>query len=172
MLTDGFIFELHWTQEWWYQFFSVLVVIYVGVMGYFTSLDDLKKVELVSTNNQEPLLVEESFQYEDELKRICSLVEDEQLYLDPNLTLKQLSKRSKINTSQLSYIINSGLDKNFNDFINEYRIETIKEQLKDPSKSQLSILAIAYDCGFNSKATFNRVFKKFTSLSPSSFRNS
>lgn len=170
MVTDGLIIDLHWTQEWWYQFCSVLVVIYVGVMGYFTSLEGFEKLNLEKQKNRSLKLSTEEFPYQQELEDLRLLVENEQLYLDPNLTLSQLSRKSKINTSQLSFIINNGLQKNFNDFINGYRVRDVKAQLLDPSKKHLSILAIAYDCGFNSKATFNRVFKRIAGQSPSSFR--
>ncbi len=169
-ITEGLIVDLHWTQEWWYQFCSVLVVLYVGVMGYFTSMEGFGKIDL---NKEQPLeepIGETTFQFQDELENLKAIVENEKLYLDPNLTLSQLSRKSKINTSQLSFIINNGLQKNFNDFINEYRVAEVKTYLQDPSKKHLSILGIAYDCGFNSKATFNRVFKKIAGQSPSSFR--
>jgi len=170
MITDGFIFDLHWTQEWWYHFFSLLIVIYVGVMGYFTPVESLKKIDLEKSYHQKSREIDAPFEYKEELARLCKLVEYDKLYLDPNLTLSQLSRKSKINTSQLSYMINTGLSKNFNDFVNEYRVEEVKTQLLDPKKEQLSILAIALDSGFNSKATFNRVFKRITGKSPSNFR--
>ena len=66
----------------------------------------------------------------------------------------------------LSAVINSGFSKNFNDFVNEFRVNVFKEKIKDPKLQHLTLLAIAFDCGFNSKATFNRSFKKATGLSP------
>ena len=171
MLTDEYFIDLHWTQEWWYQFFSLLIVIYVGVMGYFTSFSDLAKVDLTSNASSLTNKKEQSLDYTLELEKLRQLVEGDKLYLDPNLTLSQLSRKSKINTSQLSFIINKGLNKNFNDFINGYRVDEVKAMLLDPNKSNLSILAIAYDSGFSSKATFNRVFKRIAGKSPSAFRN-
>ena len=74
--------------------------------------------------------------------------------------------------SQLSEVINEGFGKNFNDFVNSYRVEAVKQMLQDGKQKQLSLLGIAYDCGFNSKATFNRVFKKIAQTSPTEFVNS
>ena len=170
-ITDGLIFELHWTQEWWYQFCSVIVVLYVGIMGYFSPMDNLDKTNFENKNNEKSSLENKAITtYDNELVALCEIMEKQKIYLDPNLSLSQLSTIAKINTSELSFIINNGMKKNFNDFINSYRVAAVKLQLQDPSKDHLSILAIAYDCGFNSKATFNRVFKRVAGQSPSSFR--
>jgi len=75
-----------------------------------------------------------------------------------------------VNATVLSYVINKGFAKNFNDLINEYRIEEVKSKLAAADDSTL--LAVAFDAGFNSKATFNRAFKKFTGLSPKEFQES
>lgn len=95
-------------------------------------------------------------------------MQNEKLYLEPSLTLTDLSKSLGVNSSILSYVINNGFGKNFNDFINEFRIAEVKEKLKTANDSTL--LGIAFDCGFNSKATFNRAFKKFTGFSPKEFQ--
>ena len=58
---------------------------------------------------------------------------------------------------------------NFNDFINHYRIEAVKEKLKKGEHKTSTLLGIAFDCGFNSKATFNRAFKKSTTVSPKDY---
>jgi AraC-like DNA-binding protein len=62
------------------------------------------------------------------------------------------------------------LGKNFNDLINGFRIEEVKTRLKAPGEAGRSVLEIAFDCGFNSKTSFNRTFKKFTGMTPSNFR--
>jgi AraC-like DNA-binding protein len=72
----------------------------------------------------------------------------------------------KTNASVLSKMINQGFNLNFNDFINYYRIEAVKEKIKNGEQKTQTLLGIAYDCGFNSKATFNRAFKKATNQSP------
>ena len=89
-----------------------------------------------------------------------------QLYTDPELTLPQLARQCGTNPSQLSRIINAGYDSNFNDFINEYRVRAMMDKIRAGEHRTQTLLGLAFDCGFNSKATFNRVFKKKTGLSP------
>ena len=91
----------------------------------------------------------------------------DKIYLEPNLTLTDLSRKLGVNSTVLSYAINNGFGKNFNDFVNEFRISEVKEKLTSGDDS--SLLNVAFDCGFNSKATFNRAFKKFTGISPKEF---
>lgn len=168
---ESLIVDLHWTEEWWYQFFSLLVVLYVGVKGYFTPVEHLPLLEpnLIHAS-QKDSNKSDTKNLDQQLDSIISMVETETLFLDPNLTLTKLSKKTKIAPSQLSQIINQGTNKNFNEFINGYRVNLIKEKLKDEKNNHLSILAIALDAGFNSKATFNRVFKKIDGNSPSFYR--
>ena len=72
---------------------------------------------------------------------------------------------------ELSRIINVALRKNFNDFINEYRIREIARKMQDPAYDGLTLLSIAYDAGFNSKSTFNRFFREMTGKSPAEYKN-
>ena len=93
----------------------------------------------------------------------------EKPYLEPDLALPDLARRLRTNPVILSQVINAGVGKNFNDFVNEYRVEEFKQQVRRPQNAHLSFLGLALDCGFNSKATFNRAFKKFTGTSPKEF---
>ena len=92
---------------------------------------------------------------------------DETPYLDPELTLPALAQRLGTNASILSAVINNAFGRNFNDFVNGYRVEAVKKMLQDPANSHYSLLGIGLACGFNSKSTFNRVFKKMTGSAPS-----
>ncbi|MEX0291269.1 MAG: helix-turn-helix domain-containing protein, partial [Flavobacteriaceae bacterium] len=60
----------------------------------------------------------------------------------------------------------------FNDFVNEYRVQAVKDMLHSGKQQKLSLLGIAHECGFNSKATFNRAFRKLSGTSPSEFLKS
>jgi AraC-like DNA-binding protein len=101
--------------------------------------------------------------------KVSSYFEKEKPYIDCELTLSELAIRLKTNTSVLSQVINKGFDKNFNDFINTFRIQEYQAKVKTPQYQHLTILAVALDCGFNSKATFNRAYKKLTGKNPSDF---
>ena len=91
-------------------------------------------------------------------------------YLNPDLTLHQLAAELGISSHLLSQVINDHLKLNFFDFVNQYRVKTFKERIVSPHYSAFSVLGIAFDCGFNSKSAFNRIFKKNTGLTPSQFR--
>jgi AraC-like DNA-binding protein len=98
--------------------------------------------------------------------KIIQYVQNEKAYEDEELSLTQLAKHLQTNASVISKVINNGFHINFNDFINGFRINAVKEKLKAGEHKIQTLLGIAYDCGFNSKATFNRAFKKETNSSP------
>jgi adenylate cyclase len=101
-----------------------------------------------------------------ELERLSKLQQSEQPYLDPNLNLKALAAQLDLHPNKLSWLINEGLGKNFNEYINAFRLQAFQEKALAPEFAHLSLLGIAYECGFNSKSTFNAFFKKETGLSP------
>ena len=92
-----------------------------------------------------------------------------ELYRDPDLTLTTLARKLGTNTSQLSRAINEGLGVNFNELINRLRVDRVKAALRDPAEAR-SLLDIAIDAGFSSKASFNRSFKLYAGLTPTEFR--
>lgn len=92
-------------------------------------------------------------------------------YHDPELTLTSLANSVNISRNQLSEIINTGTGGNFYDFVNKYRVEEVKQLMQNPKFKDFTILAIAFEAGFPSKSTFNSIFKKFTGLTPSVYRN-
>jgi AraC-like DNA-binding protein len=102
-------------------------------------------------------------------QKIEAAMQQEKLYINPELTLSQLSDLLGTHNSLVSYVINTGFEKNFNDFVNEFRINLFKNKINDPKLSHYTLLALAFECGFNSKSTFNRAFKKATGLMPSDF---
>jgi AraC-like DNA-binding protein len=104
------------------------------------------------------------------LKRLLQLMETEKLYLDSELTISKLAEKLSIPAPHLSQTINERLNQNFIDFINTYRVDEAKRRLLDPSRKHYSVLAIAEEVGFNSKSSFNSVFKKHVQMTPSEFR--
>ena len=91
-------------------------------------------------------------------------------HLDSNLTVTQLANGMGISTHHLSHVINTELDQNFFDFINNYRIADAKRILDEDAQGKRSITEVMYDVGFNSKSVFNTYFKKLTGMTPSQYR--
>jgi AraC-like DNA-binding protein len=91
-------------------------------------------------------------------------------FLNPQISLYQLAEETEIPAHYLSRIINEHHGQNFFDFINSFRIEEFKRRLADPHYKNFTLLAIAFDCGFNSKSAFNRFFKKVEGISPSEYK--
>jgi len=111
---------------------------------------------------------------EDEAEKYKTLlfekISNEKLYTDPTLTLKKLAELLSIPYYQLSQIINQKMEKNFTDFINEYRIEEAKSLLANPAYRDEKIESIAYDSGFNTPSSFYAAFNKFIGSTPTQYR--
>ncbi len=105
------------------------------------------------------------------LQKLLHLMEKERPYRNSELTLQQLADMLFISPHNLSEVINTQLNQNFFDFINFYRVEEVKRDLIDSNKRHLKILSIALDAGFNSKTSFNTIFKKHTGQTPSEYRD-
>jgi len=93
-------------------------------------------------------------------------------YLEPELTIEQLSSKLSVRPKALSQVINESLQQNFFDFINRYRIEEAKHLLKAPPDKKMTVSEILYEVGFNSKSSFYTLFKKYTGLTPKDFQKS
>lgn len=167
--TNSFIKKLSYIQIFYFELVLAFATYALAVAGYLRS----KTIEPTF----DPALEEESAtpaaekDIEPLKSRLEQLMRDEKLYREPNLTLADIARRLAVNSSLVSAAINGGFGKNFNDFVNEYRIDEVKSRLRDGAAQESTLLAVALDSGFNSKATFNRAFKKFTGVAPREFQN-
>ncbi|MFB6341650.1 helix-turn-helix domain-containing protein [Saccharicrinis sp. FJH62] len=119
------------------------------------------------TEKKAPLLNNETS--EAYLKLLLEYIQDREPYLDPELTLRSLAEQINIHPNHLSWLLNERLGKNFNEFINHYRVDHFKILASDKANAHISLIGLAYESGFNSKTVFNTFFKKETGLTPSAF---
>ena len=135
--------------------------------GLFRNIDS--KLKLVSDLVLEDKKIEPET-LNDDLLKLKKYMADEKPFLNPALTIQDISKEIDIPVRELSVLINHRLGQHFYDFVNTYRIENAMKILKDSSKSKVTILEILYEVGFNSKSSFNTAFKKHTGNTPTNFR--
>lgn len=105
------------------------------------------------------------------LKKLYKIIQEDQQYKNPSITLKSLSETLHISTQALSMIINQNMKTNFNGFINKYRIDEAKKLLKSEAYQHKKIASIAFEVGFNSISSFNSAFKTLTKTTPAKFRS-
>lgn len=154
--------------------FSSIYVFYIGYFGIsqgniFANYYDYN-LEVVSKSNIKNTSVEiDDRGFSEIIHHLTTLMEKEQAYLDPEITLGKLSNLLQIKPDVLSDVLNSSLNQNFFDFMNKYRVEDFKIKCLSKENQHLSIMGIAYECGFNSKAAFYRSFNKFEGISPTAY---
>lgn len=129
-----------------------------------------KGIEVNLKTSQEIKLFTEDLELTQQIIILKDFMLTEKPYLNPSLTIRNLADELKMNSRELSVLINQHLNQHFFDFVNEYRIEEAKEILKNPDKKEFTILEILYEVGFNSKSSFNTAFKKHTGLTPTQYR--
>jgi AraC-like DNA-binding protein len=162
-----------------------LIIYLMGILGIrqarlFVATDTKTANVLIPEKNQAEQPVKATVKYEKStlspgksrkyLQKLLESMQQDKLYLKADLSLQLLADTLEIPPHYLSQVINEQLGQNFFDFVNSYRIEEVKARLLDPQNHHLTILAIAYDSGFNSKSAFNLAFKNQTGFTPSQFR--
>ena len=108
--------------------------------------------------------------HEDLMKRIVDYMEQEKPYLNPDLSQSDVAANLDIGVHVLSEVLNASFKMNFNSFMNIYRVNEVKNLIKNPKYKDYKIIAIGYEAGFKSKTSFNRVFKNIVGLTPSEYR--
>lgn len=151
--------------------YSILIL---GVVALILGIGGLRQANLSNINfiGDEDKHDKKSMPFEIDpivLNKIIEIMVNEKLYLNPTLNLIEFARALQINPKQVSKHLNTGLNQSFNDFVNQYRIEEVKRRLKSDDVKRLTILAIAYESGFNSKTTFHRTFKTVTGIAPSDY---
>ena len=195
VIFDGFAYFYpnlnSYTGTWWFFLLFSFIMYYIAITGYSNPVNSTIPFKFSESNNHQIFLLSENnsaieeesvidIDYEtfsetnsNEIdlwkSKIQTLIQYESLYSNPELTLSDIAKKLDTNISIISKTINQGFRMNFNDFINNYRIEEIKKAFDNDEHKKSTLLGIAFDCGFNSKATFNRAFKKNTGFSPKQY---
>ena len=164
------------------QFVLVIYISYLATL-YMLAFFTIRYPEIFNSKNIGPLKENgekapkyEKLRLDDDLRlnyceQLLHMMKTRKPYLHDSLTLKDLAEMLKIPRHHLSIIINSDLKQNFFMFINGYRIEEAKKMLTHPEYRDMNILNIAFNSGFNSKTTFNTVFKQITGMTPTQFRS-
>ena len=154
--------------------FSTIYVIYIGYFGIRQGrifvgypITDIEQT-LEPVKQDQPGTTKNKY-YSEIITRLTQLMESEQPHLDPELNLAGLSNLMKTKPDIISEVLNTSLNQNFFDFINKYRIEEFKLKCLNAENKHLSVMGIAYESGFNSKAAFYRAFNKFEGMSPTAY---
>jgi AraC-like DNA-binding protein len=103
--------------------------------------------------------------------RLVGLMDKEELFLNPELSLRLLAEYMNLPPNHMSQLLNEGFEQNFAEYVNTYRLEHFKTNLESKSSHHLTLLALAYDSGFNSKTVFNTFFKKKVGMTPKAYWN-
>ncbi|MCU0432202.1 MAG: AraC family transcriptional regulator [Bacteroidia bacterium] len=165
IFADNTTYKFNWTA----YFGLGILIYYLSIYSYQFSPPLLHHLGFKdnSTDLPTPEATAPADEIAGKLSLLKELMEQHCPFLDPELTLAQLAKLAGTNTATLSKVINSGMGQNFNDYINGLRIKEFQARLQKGDHNTQTLMAVAFDSGFNSKATFNRAFRKVTGKNPS-----
>ena len=179
-------------KKWWYYLFFALLFYYITLSGYANTIRSniyfkpdeppvpapSQEITSPDTNKEHleiaqvaPKPTTDNIDYQDWKQKVIKLMEEEQLYRNQLLKITDIAEALGTNARLISRLINQEFEMNFNDFVNHYRVQAVKAQIDQQAHENYTLLGIALECGFNSKTTFNRAFKKFLEMSPRAYLN-
>lgn len=153
------------------QFYTYPVFIGLAMITYGLGIVGFQRRNDVVFKTQNMVSDVEKKQLQQIAKNLKTLMIREKPFKNPDLSLSLLSKELEVKPYITTKCLNVIFGKKFNDFINEYRINELKELLKKPENKKFTLLSLAFEVGFNSKASFNRVVKKLTGKSPKDLKS-
>lgn len=165
VIFDFLVFNYALDNLNYYLLFSGLALItyWLGMEGFSKRNQQVMVLKpVISTQEKEQLDLIAT--------QMVALMKTDKLYKDQNLSLDSLAERLGIKSYLLTKCLKIHFGKKFNDYINQLRIEELKKLLQNPGNNHLTLLSLAFDAGFNSKASFNRAVKKLTGKSPSELK--
>ncbi|MCF8231355.1 MAG: AraC family transcriptional regulator [Bacteroidales bacterium] len=153
-----------------------LGAIYIVFLGFFgLRQGNLFETQKINLNLEQALACQEEQKQttpsreEQFIHRLLEYMKDQKPFLDPELNLARLSDQLDVTPEYLSKILNTHLNRSFFYFVNRYRTDEFKQRCREDRSGKLTLMGMAYECGFNSKATFNRVFKNLTGVTPGEY---
>jgi AraC-like DNA-binding protein len=188
--------RVRWLRSLWYALSSflltvVLLLLYLAVAGTFDPVSNYSYTVIASAIIYllayklvlSPELFTPDFErkyksyrqfetdtHESIVKRLNALMEEQERFIDPDLSLASIADELQLPVYQVSKIINEHFGKSFSDFVGEYRVKAYIARINDPRYSAFSLYGIALEVGFNSKSSFNSIFKKVTGKTPSEYK--
>lgn len=164
---DRFVFDRSLRNVYFLPTFVGLAIVtyWIGFKSY------LKARTETSGYSSKKAISEDSIHNPTWAEKITEVMERQKPYLDPEMDSTKLSELVNLNPKQVSHTINRSFTKNFYEYVNSYRVEAFKQLAAKPENKKLTLLGLAFDCGFKSKSTFNDVFKKTTGTTPSQYVN-
>jgi AraC-like DNA-binding protein len=187
-----FILNPEWAnfgrKFWYYLLFSFLFY-YISISGYINSIRSVVSLNDLSANNNLDLStakVEITIASDSEAEKLLDNKNEipdleiwknkiekmmliDKIYENPELSIYHLAQKLATHPKKISQVINQGFSMNFNDFINQQRVKAVIQKMEAGEHSLQTLLGLALECGFNSKSTFNRAFKRLTALSPNEY---
>ncbi|MFP4845074.1 helix-turn-helix domain-containing protein [Winogradskyella sp. PE311] len=165
VMIDYLFFNYAFNRFYHYPIFigMALITYWLGIAGFNKKDNEVIRLKTV-------LDPKEKLQLENIASKITILMKEKKAYKNPDITLSSFSKQLNEKSYLTTRCLNTIFEKKFNDFINQYRIEELKRLLKDPKNSNFTLLSLAFEAGFNSKASFNRAVKKLTGKPPSALK--
>ncbi len=191
-----FILNPEWDEFgkkfWYYLCFSILFY-FISISGYVNSILSVTSFKdvIINSDNNLNLEMDHSIKTGFDLtnstknnlkdteieipdldkwkEKIETLMLVDKMFKNPELVISDLSNKLGTHSKKVSQVINQGFDLNFNDFVNHHRIKALLQKIEEGEHNIQTLLSLALECGFNSKSTFNRAFKRATSLSPKEY---
>lgn len=155
------------------HYLVAIPVVFVFILGVYGTKHKELEIYISNQGNDNRRAQKQSNNLnENSIQKVDNLFNDSKPFLDPDLNIQKLASLCKVPINELSFILNNHYKQSFFDFINSKRVKEVQKRIEKGDIENFTMLSIALDCGFNSKSSFNRLFKKYTNLTPSQYKDS
>ena len=172
-LSEAMSMDMDYVQAWWTSAIVTLSIYYISIAGLFSKRPPENPQKHAPDGDGNKDSAGPSLYTQEELTQwlveLTELMEKRHVYLNPELSLGNVAKELGLSRKNVSTAINAQHGTNFRRFVNEYRVQSFKKLVSNGRAEEMTLYGLALDCGFNSKATFNRVFKQIEGMAPNEY---